>query len=273
MNAAMHENFNCMSGHRKNRGSPMGPEKIGEIERLHDEDLLMRFYGTMGQAHCYGFLSSIPGFKKDTAKYCFQQALRHVHNLDSEQDIAQDLNYNHLWYVLFDTDSKAANIAYEKANDHIERNLQSYPKNQKQNRYFLQRLKMQAFYRRLLAGNTIPKTDYRSEELPEDADQWLKALVGKYLGAIAAEAGDRDIAARCFQDAISVLKENCGDNIIAFIHMTVLVEAYHSLQEEAYREAALKTFSRLNDKYFRVLRPWQQYLLCNSKYPALNYWY
>jgi len=243
-----------------------------EIERLNDDDLLMRYYGTMGQAHCYGFLSKTPGFDQALAKDCFLQALHHAQKLESEQDIAQDLNYNYLWYVLFDPASEAASLAYDKAHDHIERNLQSYPKCQEKNRHFLQRLKMQAVYRRLLAGKSIPEIDYQKEDLPDNAEFWLKALTKKYLGAIAARAGNQSLAEQYFQDANTLLKQD-EYSIIKLIRMTVLAEAYCSLKDESYRKNALDLFASLNDCYFKDLRSWQDYLLGYSDYPALNYWY
>lgn len=149
-----------------------------ELECLEDDDLLMRYYGTMGLAHCYGFLSGNPGFDRDAAKACFMQALRHAQKLESEPDIAQDLNNCYLWYVLFDPASTDAALAYTRANDHIERNLQSDPRKQKKNRYFLQCFKMQALYRRLLSGEKIPSFDYQAEELPDEAffgfRRWFK---------------------------------------------------------------------------------------------------
>ena len=244
-----------------------------ELEQLNDDDLLMRYYGTMGQAHCYGFLAKESGFEKDVALNCFRQCLCHAQNLGSEQDIAQDLNYNYLWYVLFDPASEAADLAYKRANDHIERNLQSYPKSQKKNRYFLQRLKMQALYRRLLEGERIHELDYQYEDLPEDAIFWLRALVGKYLGAIASANGKEVLACRYFNDAVRLLEMGMEDNIIAFIRMTVLVEAYHSLHKEEYRESATDALNCLTPHYPNALKIWQNYLMSGGRHPGLDYWY
>lgn len=244
-----------------------------ELERLNDDDLLMRFYGTMGQAHCYGHLAGVTEFDKDEAQRCFRQAIRHAQNLESEQDIAQDLNYNYLWYVLFDPASTDAEHAYIQAHDHIERNLQSYPHSQKKNRYFLQRLKVQALYRRLLAGEKISPVDYQAEVLMEDAAFWLQALVKKYLAAIAAAIGEKKIAEQYFTEASILLGQGCEDNIIAFIRMTTFAEAYRSLRSESWREAALASFSHLKGQYLAALPPWQDYLLNNAAFPGLNYWY
>lgn len=244
-----------------------------ELERLNDDDLLMRYFGTMGQAHCYGFLSGISGFEQDTAKKYFTQALRHAQNLESEQDIAQDLNYNYLWYVLFDPASAEAALAYARAYDHIERNLQPYPQSQKKNRYFLQRFKLQALYRQLLTSGETGPVDYPAEDLPEEAAFWLQALVKKYLAALAAANGEKEISEQYFMKASVLLEQGVEDSIIAFIRMTTLAEAYRSLRSENWREAALASFSHLSDKYLTASTPWQNYLLNKTAYPGLNYWY
>ena len=244
-----------------------------ELERLEDDDLLMRYWGTMGLAHCYGFLSGSPGFDKDAAKACFTRALRHAQKLESEPDIAQDLNNSYLWYVLFDPGSADAACAYSRANDHIERNLQSYPESRKKNRYFLQCFKLQALYRRLLAGEKIAPVDYPAEELPEEAFFWLQALVGKYLGAIAAANGEKELAGRCFSKASALLGKEPDDNIIAFIRMTIFAEAYRSLEDRRFRQAALDSFASLTGRYLTALIPWQKYLLDQAPYPGLNYRY
>ena len=244
-----------------------------ELERLEDDDLLMRYYGTMGLAHCYGFLSGSPGFDKDAAKDCFMQALRHAQKLESEPDIAQDLNNSYLWYVLFDPASTDAALAYMRANDQIERNLQPYPRSQKKNRYFLQCFKMQALYRRLLAGEKISFVDYQAEELPDEAFFWLQALVQKYLAAIAAANGEKGLAELYFSKASALLEQEIDDNIIAFIRMTILAEAYRSLEDQRFRQAALDSFGPLTGKYLTALPPWRDYLLNKTAYPGLNYRY
>lgn len=244
-----------------------------DVERLDDDDLLMRYCGTMGQAHCYGSLAGISGFERGMAKDYFIQALSHAYKLNSEQDIAQDLNYNYLWYVLFDPASEGAALTYAQANDHIERNLQEFPECQKKNRYFLQRFKMQALYRRLLRGEKSPFIDYQSEELPEEADSWLRALVKKYLGAIAAANGDTRLAGQFFSDAVALLERDRNDNIIAYIRMTVLAEAYRSLHDEPFCKETKAALDDLSKKYSLSVTPWEKFLDGGGEFPELKYWY
>lgn len=241
-----------------------------KIECLKDDDLLMRYYGTMGQAHCYGFLAGVPGFEPDQAKSCFAKALQHAQKLNSEQEIAQDLNYRYLWHVLFSPSSNEAARAYDEAYDHIERNLQDDPPSQKKNRYFLQRLKMQALYRRHLAGERIAEEpDYQAEDLPQEALFWLRALVKKYLGALAAANGKRELAERYFREAIQLLEQDSRDEIIAFIRMTVFAEAFRSLRENRYRESGRK----LLNQHFRTSNSWRDYFETGNRFPGWNYWY
>ena len=168
--------------------------------------------------------------------------------------------------------SEEAARAYAAANDQIERKLQTYPRCRKKNRYFLQRFKVQALYRRLLADGEKFSLDDRSEELPEEAEFWLRALVWKYLGALAAANGEREAAAQYFSKAVELL-EGCDNDIIAFIRMTILAEEYRSLREERFRRAALDAAGALSGNYSAPLAPWRDYLSGGGAFPGLNYWY
>jgi hypothetical protein len=248
----------------------------GQIEHCDDNDLLMRYYGTMGQAHCYGYLAGCPGFEQNTAKEFFQKALQYAYKTESELDIAQDLNYNYLWYVLFDPASKDADSAYQEAYNHIKHNLQNFPESQKKNKNFLRRFKLQARYRRLLSGDKPEAFDWKAEELPEGAFDWLRALVCKYLGAIAAAYGEVQQAASFFHSADQALVKSAqDDNIKAFIRMTILAEAFRSLHEDGYREKALDALKGLSKNYAASVKPWQDYLSSSgaSDFPGLAYWY
>lgn len=71
---------------------------------------------------------------------------------------------------------------------------------------------------------------------------WLQALVQKYLAAIAAANGEKELAELYFSKASALLEQEIDDNIIAFIRMTVLAEAYRSLEDQRFRQAALDSF-------------------------------
>ncbi len=247
---------------------------LGEnIEKTDDDDLLMRYHGTVGQSHCYGFLAGIEGFSREDGLKHFRMALHHACNLNSELDIAQDLNYIYLWYVLFDTGSQNAEKAYQNACEHIERNLISKPKGRQKNKFFLQRLKMMSLYRQLLNGKCISVDDETEKLNNSEAIPWLKALVCKYMGALTASRGQLELASGYFNDAIRFLEPDISNDIIAWIQMTVYAEAYRSLKEVPYKNKALDIIKIFSDKYPATANLWKKYLNNSAEFPGLKYWY
>ena len=243
-----------------------------ELNKLEDDDLLMRYHGTMGQAHSYGTLAGIPGFDRDMAKSHFEKALLHAGRLNSEQEIAQDLNYLYSWHVLFCPGTQKEADAYRNASQQIERNLRGFPECRKKNRYYLERFRMQSLYRRLLLGMEIPSDAGKSHELPEEAESWLRALIEKYRGAILASRGEFVSADLCFREGVQLLKLKSDHDILAYIRMTVLAEAFHSLGGEDRKKEALKALHPLLE-HFSTADSWRMFLEEGGPYPALHYWY
>ncbi len=244
------------------------------VESAGDDDLLMRYHGTMGQAHCYGHLAGINGFYKEKGLEHFNRALSHAYRLNSEPDIAQDLNYVYLWHALFTPDSAEAATAHREAFNHIDRNLPTMPECRRKNLFFLRRFKLMALYRQLLLGKTLPHFDDEAEQMPVQADFWLRALSDKYLGAITAAWGLKEKAAAYFSRAESLLAPACGANmIIAYIRMTVLAEAFRSLGAEEYRMNALDSIKHLSPPYAATSHHWKNFLTAATPFPGLNYWY
>lgn len=243
-----------------------------DLLKLKDDDLLMRYHGTMGQAHSYGSLAGISGFDRNAAKTHFQQALLHAERLNSEQDIAQDLNYLYSWHVLFCPGTQEEAIAYQNARAHVDRNLRDFPECRKKNRYYLERFRMQSLYRQLLLGMEIPPEIDESSALPEDAAPWLRALVEKYLGAILAAKGMPELADQCFRKGARQLKPNSDHDILAYIRMTILAEAFHSLGGEERKKEALKALHPFRE-HFSSAESWWMFLEEGGPYPALHYWY
>ncbi len=244
------------------------------IEESADDDLLMRYHGTMGQAHSYGALAGQKGFSPATALEHFLRALEHAYRLNSEPDIAQDLNYLYLWHALFHPSGTDAARAYREAKDHIDRNLQDRPNCRQKNLFFLQRLKLMALYRRLLQGEVVEHVETDAELLPEHADTWLRALCSKYLGAMAAARGDKSWAERCFAASASLLDDMVeGNMIIAYIRMTVLAEAYRSLGDEHDKQRALDAADGLAERYADSVCRWRNFLTGQHEFPGLYYWY
>ena len=108
---------------------------------------------------------------------------------------------------------------------------------------------------------------------PLDPSMGLAGRLQKYLAAIAAANGEKELAERYFLKASALLEQDIDDNIIAFIRMTILAEAYRSLGGQRFRKAALDSFGPLTGKYLTALSPWRNYLLNKTAFPGLNYRY
>ena len=241
-----------------------------KIETLADPDLLMRYYGTMGQAHCYGVLSAIDGFDREYALTCFDKAVTFAGKIGSAGDIAQDLNYRYLWYAIFEPETEDAAEAFEEAKNHIDCNLQDNGNIQRKNRYFLYRYKAFALYRYLLAHKKNITENFEDFLLPDDAFFWIKATVNKYIGALYAASGNLEKAEELFDCAIGNLSRS--DPVIKFIRMTALAEAYRSTGKDKYLHPAVQTAEELQPLYPSTEK-WLNFLNGKEDFPGLNYWY
>lgn len=256
-------------------------EKFQEVQSLaknividhNNFDLQMRYHGTMGQAHSYGYLSNIKGTSKEDAKWHFEEALKYAYKLDSEPDISQDLNYIYLWHVLFDNTSQEAENAYNNARNHIKCNLQHFDKSRKRNIYFLTRIRLMSYYRKMLCGIKIANLDYVREKLPDEADNWLKALACKYLAAIAAANGYIELSLKLFEDGIGLLPPQKSPNVIECIRLTLLIEFYNSLKNTKYLSETLRELKETSKIFPGFAKRWRGFLEKNLEYPALSYWY
>ena len=240
------------------------------IEKLDDADLLMRYYGTMGQAHSYGYLAKNSYFSKDIAKNYFLKALQYAVELESEADIAQDLNYNLLWYALFEPENIEVSSLIEDIREHINRNLDGNI--QSKNEHFFRRTKAFLLYRSYLSSGEVPDFDAKDILLPEDAEFWLKAVTNKYVGALYAASGRYDDACKLFAEAAKQLGA-VRYHILRFIYMTVLAEAYRSLGDEKYKKEALQIADELAEMYPDSIPQWRAFLTSNAEFPGMNYWY
>lgn len=246
-----------------------------DIEKLDDNDLRMRYFGTVGQAHCCGVLAGHLGFDREYARQCFDLALKNAcllkeeNHIGSEGDIAQDLNYRFMWYALFEPESTEALIKYQDADNHIRHNLGG--KIQQKNRRFLHRLKAFSVYRLWLRDGVVP------DEIPEMlrseyAGDWVAALTGKYVGALTAATGCAEEAAEIFRDCVGILSQT-GEPILRFIQMTILAEAYRSTGLSKYRDEALVLLESLRNAYPDSIEAWRKFLLVQKDFPGWNYWY
>ena len=263
--------------------------KNARLEKNVRTDLLMRYYGTMGQAHAYGYLGGVPGFSPQESKKCFENAWKCATRLfrafeqdgaatENEQylalgNVAQDLNYRFLWYALFEPETEEAGKAYQKAENHIRRKLQGKPALQDINRRFLQRLRAFSLYRYWLRTGIVP--DLERIPLIDKKGGWLAALTGKYAGALLAASGREKEASKIFKVCSGIIKADQDDPIIRFIQMTICCEAFRSTGDPEYREKARGLLAELRKEYpAKSIGPWKRFLQGKEKdFPGWNYWY
>lgn len=247
-----------------------------QLKEVDDTDLFMRYYGTMGQVQAYGTLAKFEGFSNQNALFCFQNALKYAFKSNSEQDIAQDQNYIHLWHVLFHPGEQAEIETFQNALRHIQCNLADQPENQFRNLCYLERQRAFAIYRHLLMYEKLPDATTFPILLTDRPDDWLEALLGKYNGAAAAAKKDYVSARNMFDHALQVINLEHSMAIKAFIRMTICAEAYRSLQDESYLAEGLRSFELFREiRNYATAARWEAYLRNpgENSFPGIEYWY
>ena len=275
------------------------------IDSMVLDDLRMRFHGTMGQAHAYGFLAGFPDYSEKTslehfrsavslAKRCRDRAV--AASPDPENDpavvertaeVCHDVNYVHLWHALF-RPAETRN-AWDEAVNWRQRLPDG--KEAAKNRSHLLRQQGLAEYRRLLANPGEPprlegpadEDDLRSLVEDDEAECWLRATTEKYLGAILAAQTRRAEALDLFRNADGRMRDNKRhDPVLETIRLSILAEAFRSLRnapEQPCRSAA-DSF-RAEAEAFRLCSgpdrsaPWRAWLENPdaAPFPGLSYWY
>lgn len=263
-------------------------------------DLKMRYHGTMGQAVAYASLVGGDGCSPERAKCHFETAYKNAVELSKrskkrtrcpdETNIAiyncgQDANYLLLWEALFNPQGVPAAAA--KAKRQADRNrdkgdLEDAVKNDS----FRHRFEALGLYRAVLLGQPVPVIDECAEVEKKienhDCVAWIRATIGKYLGAVAAAQGDVTVACRRFKDAVTPLaKDNRA--VYKVIQMTIFAEAYRSLRRfpehtafaQEMRKRALALFDEPGSRNWNkdAWRVWLQTEGTDKLFPGLNYWY
>lgn len=263
-------------------------------------DLKMRYHGTMGQGVAYASLSGMAGCPPERAKKHFDVAYKNAVELakrskdrtgcPDETNVAvyncgQDANYLLLWEALFDP--QGVPEAAAKAKRQADRNrangdLEDAVKNDR----YRHRFAALGLYRAVLSGQTVPTLDECAEVEREignpDCDAWIRATIGKYLGAVAAARGDVTAACQRFEEAAKPLD---GQEYFVFkvIQMTILAEAYRSLRRfpetvafaQKMRKQALALFADSGSADWRkeAWRAWLEAESDDDTFPGLKYWY
>lgn len=272
-----------------------------QLENSSDRalDLQMRFHGTMGQSIAYAILAGVGGYSPEQAKKHFENALKSAQELArgkrqtdrlDELNIAiyncgQDANYLLLWSALFDL--PGVSQAAAKAKRFADRNREyGYVVDASKNDRYRYRFMALACYRALLRHEKYPLLEEQAEIAREKknskCDEWIRATIGKYLGAIAAVEGDELTARHNFEEAIELLRDK-KDCILKIIQMTILSEAYRSLRRfpeqaafaEEMRLQALAFFDEANSSTWHK-SSWRDWLASKGAdidFPGLKYWY
>ena len=258
----------------------------------HCLDLQMRYNGTIGQFEAYAALSGDSNHSASAAKRYFEKAFdcaqklarkNNATDLEEEYsislaDCAQDANYLLLWHALFDEQKMSDSFALAKKYADKLRNS-GQDRDADKNDSFRRRFAALGMYMAVLKDEKIPKVDDDIECAVREGNDWVKATVGKYLGAVAAKKGRQDEAKKFFELACAQLEGKKG--VLGEIHMTVLAESYRSMRrvDEEYaeqkRQAAISTLDDA-DVTCSKRHEWKCWLQSEGEdgdFPGLKFWY
>ena len=238
-----------------------GPEKA---------DLLMRFHGTAAQANACGAVYGVTGFSVAAAKAHVEAAVDTAQEIadsvpeegrdEAESNLAQDLNYRHLIFALFEPGSDVERSAFADAQRQLN---ELSEKSRKNNLYFQLHQKTLALLNGWLRDGKKPDVDeLPAWRLPLEAEGWLVAANRRHLGALAAAANEADEAAKCFAEGDGALTlAECWAPVLGSIRFALLVQAACSLaacgrKEESaqYADLAKETYATFGQsKLFGVI--------------------
>lgn len=216
-------------------------EELSCFDGSDKDDLLMRYHGTAAQANAWGALYGMEGFTEAVAKKHAEIAVSIAQNIansavpdkkdEAESNLAQDLNYRHLVFAIFEPGTKAEEMAFRDAQQQLN---ELSEKAAKTNRYHQMRQKSLALLNAWRVGGDVPdKGTLAAWRLPLDAEGWLIAANRRHLGALAAAAGDAIEAQRCFREGNEALPlDRCWAPVLASIRLALLVEAACSLRRK-----------------------------------------
>ena len=222
-------------------------EELSCFDGSDKDDLLMRYHGTAAQANAWGALYGMEGFTEASAKKHAEIAVSIAQSIanssvpdkrdEAESNLAQDLNYRHLVFAIFESGTKAEEMAFRDAQQQLN---ELSEKAAKTNRYHQMRQKSLALLNAWRAHGEIPdKGTLATWRLPLDAEGWLIAANRRHLGALAAAAGDAIEAQRCFKEGDEALPlDRCWAPVLASIRLALLAEAACSLRGDDSTAAA-----------------------------------
>ncbi|MEI8244525.1 MAG: hypothetical protein WCI51_01775 [Lentisphaerota bacterium] len=233
---------------------------------MKNDDLQMRFHGSMGQLLAFRCLRDDKCTGRTAAMEHFSQAIAFAQKNGSCRELGQDLNYQHLYYALF-TPGSAEELEYYRTTA----NYHHQSENREINLAFLARQRNLAAYRNLLLNGAKISVD-EIRELPDcNRNDWIKATILKYQGALYAAIGQHVQAEECFDHAIKMV-ENAGGSVIRGIGMTVAAEAWRSLHRDEYAQHIKNYFAGNEIKIFAG-HPMDEWLAQDNAKALLSYQY
>ena len=238
-----------------------GPEKA---------DLLMRFHGTAAQANACGAVYGVTGLSVAAAKAHVEAAVGIAQKIadsvpeegrdEAESNLAQDLNYRHLIFALFEPGSDVERSAFKDAQRQLN---ELSEKSRRNNLYFQLHQKTLALLNGWQRDGKKPDVDeLPAWRLPLESEGWLVAANRRHLGALAAAANEADEAAKCFAEGDGALAlTECWAPVLGSIRFALLVQAACSLaacgrKEESaqYADLAKETYATFGQsKLFGVI--------------------
>lgn len=243
-------------------------------------DLSMRFHGTCMQVHAWGAMLGLPGFDKEESLRHARKAVGFAYEIanrlpgsdEAESNVAQDLNYCHLWYALFAPGTNGEVDAFRCAFQQLD-NLSS--KSKTTNLYHLKRQKSLAMLNNWRENGVVSDAQERSKFLlpKSNAEGWMIAANRRHLGVLAAVSDDVEEAERCFKEGDEALPlDKCWSPVLASIRLALLVEAASSLQAKGsmivaslYYQKADEIKSKFGEsKLFKLLNADRWMLLARS---------
>lgn len=261
-------------------------EELSRFDGPEKDDLLMRYHGTAAQANAWGALYGMEGFTEATAKEHAETAVSIAQKIansatpdkkdEAESNLAQDLNYRHLVFAIFNPGTDEEKRAFDDARQQLN---ELSEKAAKTNRYHQMRQKSLALLNAWRAHGEIPdKGTLATWRLPLDAERWLIAANRRHLGALAAAAGDAIEAQRCFKEGDEALPlDRCRAPVLASIRFALLAEAACSLRGDdstaaaEYLQKADVVSARFGEsKLFRLMNADRWTSLARSETDARN---
>lgn len=262
-----------------------------DVDQTTQDDLLMRYHGTMAQVHMYGTLAGIDGFSKEKALENVESAIEYAQKTGKIVDIIRDLNYRHLWYAFFDPGSEDERCEYAFARNYLQENSNQFEdKEYNGNLQYQFRQRCLAAYFQILRKNQCSNSSIINERYPsiKEPTAWLKALSFKYLGAVNAFCNNGEEALKNYDEAVELLEKDASP-LFKYICMTIASDAYRSFSAlgdaqtaERYRKKALELFSangdfisfRSSTKWLKFLNaPWEEFQASGEDFPGLHYYY